>query len=170
MQEQKVMTGESAQIINVLSDFFMQCPLMKDGSFNIDYLGESPIQYALEVLPCNPLVKKYVDGSGVYRYQFAFTSREYCNQERMQAIDNSAFYEDFYNWVESLNYKDESGKSRLPDLSQCKGLTAKSIHCLTNGYAFEGTMTNARYQIQVELQYIKEVNDGKGSNTETRNR
>ena len=67
MQEQKVITGESVQIINALSDFFMQCPLMKDGSFNIDYLGESPIQYALEVLPCNPLVKKYVNGSGVYR-------------------------------------------------------------------------------------------------------
>ena len=89
---------------------------------------------------------------------------------RTLVLINMYYDYDFYNWVESLNYKDESGKSRLPDLSQCKGLTAKSIHCLTNGYAFEGTMTNARYQIQVELQYIKEVNDGKGSNTETRNR
>ena len=149
------------QIINVLADFFKDCPLMKDGAFHIDYLGSEPIQYALEVLPCNPLVKRYINRSGVYRYQFSFTSREYCNQERMQAIENSAFYEKFFNWVESLNFKDNSGKSKLPDLSECEGLTAKSIHCLTNGYAFEGTMTNARYQIQVELQYFKEVDNGR---------
>lgn len=152
-----VITAESKQVINALSDFFLKCPLMKDGQFNIDYLGSEPIQYALEILPCNPLVKRYVDGSGVYRYQFAFTSREYCNQERMVAIDNSAFYERFFHWVESLNKKDENGNSQLPDLSECDGLTSKSMHCLSNGYAFEGTMTNARYQIQVELQYIKEV-------------
>ncbi len=162
MQEKEkpnIETGDSKQIISVLADSFMKCPLMKDGAFNIDYLGAGPIQYALEVLPCNPLIRKYVDGSGVYRYLFAFTSREYCNQQRMQAIDNSAFYEDFFNWVESLNRKDKDGKPQLPDLSGCKGLTAKSIHCLTNGYAFEGTMENARYQIQVELQYIKEVSE-----------
>lgn len=156
---ENTVTGESKQIINVLADFFLDCPLMKDGKFSIDYLGSDPIQYALEILPCNPLIKKYIDGSGVYRYLFAFTSREYCNQQRMQAINNSAFYESFFDWVETLNHKDESGKSRLPDLSVCSGLTAKSIHCLTNGYAFEGTMENARYQIQVELQYIKEVQE-----------
>lgn len=148
---------DSKQIINVLADFFMACPLMKDGAFNIDYLGSEPIQYAIEILTCDPLIKKYVNGSGVYRYQFAFTSREYCNQQRARAIENSAFYEKFYDWVESLNKKDDTGTSQLPDLSVCNKLSSKSIHCLSNGYAFEGTTSNARYQIQVELQYYKEV-------------
>ncbi len=147
----------SKQIIDVLADFFMACPLMKDGAFNIDYLGSEPMQYALEILPCDPLIKRYIDGSGLFRYQFAFTSREYCNQQRAKAIDNSAFYERFYDWVESLNFKDKDGNSQLPDLSICSKLSSKSIHCLSNGYAFEGTTENARYQIQVELQYFKEV-------------
>ena len=33
-----VITAESKQVINALSDFFLKCPLMKDGQFNIDYL------------------------------------------------------------------------------------------------------------------------------------
>lgn len=150
-------SNNGKQIIDVLTDFFMACPLMKDGSFHIDYLGSEPIQYALEILPCTPEVKRYVDGSKLCRYQFAFTSREYCNQQRANAIDNSAFYERFHDWVESLNKKDNAGNSRLPDLSVCNGLSCKSVHCLSNGYAFEGTSTNARYQIQVEMQYFKEA-------------
>lgn len=148
---------DDKQIIDVLAEFFLKCPLMKEGQFNIDYLGAEPIQYALEILPCDPKVKKYIDGSGVYRYQFAFTSREFCNQQRATAIENSGFYERFYRWVEELNKRDDSGNSRLPDLSSCKGLHARKIRCLSNGYAYEGTMENARYQIQLELQYYKEA-------------
>ncbi len=137
-------------IINALERYFIDCELLKDGALRVDYLGEKPVEYTIEVLPCDPVVKEYVDGSSIRQYLFAFGSREYYSQERLQNIQNSAFYERLADWVE-----EKSKVKELPDLPE--GKEAMKLEVVSSGYLYDGSLKNARYQIQLRLLYYKEV-------------
>lgn len=142
--------AKADSIIDALEKYFIGCELLKDGALRVDYLGEKPVEYTIEVLPCNPVVKRYLGGSTVRQYLFAFGSREFYSQERLQNIQNSAFYERLADWVET---KSMSGV--LPELPD--GMEAQQLEVVSSGYLFDGSMTNARYQIQLRLLYFKEA-------------
>lgn len=142
--------AKANSIIDALEKYFIGCELLKDGALRVDYLGEKPVEYTIEVLPCEPVVKRYLDGSTVRQYLFAFGSREYYSQERLQNIQNSAFYERLADWVET-----RSMSGILPELPD--GMEAQKLEVVSSGYLFDGSMTNARYQIQLRLLYFKEA-------------
>ena len=142
--------AKADSIIDALEKYFIGCELLKDGALRVDYLGEKPVEYTIEVLPCDPVVKRYLGGSTVRQYLFAFGSREFYSQERLQNIQNSAFYERLADWVET---KSMSGV--LPELPD--GMEAQQLEAVSSGYLFDGSMTNARYQIQLRLLYFKEA-------------
>lgn len=142
--------AKANSIIDALEKYFIGCELLKDGALRVDYLGEKPVEYTIEVLPCEPVVKKYLGGSTVRQYLFAFGSREYYSQERLHNIQNSAFYERLADWVET-----RSMSGILPELPD--GMEAQKLEVVSSGYLFDGSMTNARYQIQLRLLYFKEA-------------
>lgn len=142
--------AKADSIINALEKYFIGCELLKDGALRVDYLGEKPVEYTIEVLPCDPVVKRYLGGSTVRQYLFAFGSREFYSQERLQNIQNSAFYERLADWVET-----RSLSGILPELPD--GMEAQQLEVVSSGYLFDGSMTNARYQIQLRLLYFKEA-------------
>ena len=142
--------AKADSIIDALEKYFIGCELLIDGALRVDYLGEKPVEYTIEVLPCDPVVKRYLGGSTVRQYLFAFGSREFYSQERLQNIQNSAFYERLADWVET---KSMSGV--LPELPD--GMEAQQLEVVSSGYLFDGSMTNARYQIQLRLLYFKEA-------------
>lgn len=142
--------GKAESIIEALEQFFLDCELLKDGCLRVDFLGEKPVEYVIETLPCDQIVKRYANGSTVRQYLFAFGSREYYSQERLQNIQNSAFYEKLSDWVEE---KDRS--QTFPELPD--GMEAEGLRVVSSGYLFDGSMKNARYQIQLQLLYYKEA-------------
>lgn len=142
--------AKADSIIDALEKYFIGCELLKDGALRVDYLGEKPVEYTIEVLPCDPVVKRYLGGSTVRQYLFAFGSREFYSQERLQNIQNSAFYELLADWV-----KTRSMSGILPELPD--GMEAQQLEVVSSGYLFDGSMTNARYQIQLRLLYFKEA-------------
>lgn len=142
--------AKADSIIDALEKYFIECELLKDGALRVDYLGEKPVEYTIEVLPCDPVVKRYLGGSTVRQYLFAFGSREFYSQERLQNIQNSAFYELLADWVET-----RSMSGILPELPD--GMEAQQLEVVSSGYLFDGSMTNARYQIQLRLLYFKEA-------------
>lgn len=142
--------AKADSIIDALEKYFIGCELLKDGALRVDYLGEKPVEYTIEVLPCDPVVKRYLGGSTVRQYLFAFGSREFYSQERLQNIQNSAFYERLADWVET-----RSMSGVLPELPD--GMEAQQLEVVSSGYLLDGSMTNARYQIQLRLLYFKEA-------------
>lgn len=142
--------AKADSIIDALEKYFIGCELLKDGALRVDYLGEKPVEYTIEVLPCDPVVKRYLGGSTVRQYLFAFGSREFYSQERLQNIQNSAFYELLADWVET-----RSMSGILPELPD--GMEAQQLEVVSSGYLLDGSMTNARYQIQLRLLYFKEA-------------
>lgn len=140
----------AVSIVESLSEYFLDCPLLKDGYFHVDFLGPDPVEYTLEVLTCDPIVKRYVNGDTLRRYLFAFGSREYYSADRVQNIENIAFYEALSDWVEEQN--------RLENFPELPGeLAPEELRAVSSGYLFDETMESARYQIQIELIYYKEA-------------
>ena len=137
-------------IIEGVSQFFLDCPLLQAGVFRVDALGDTPLEYTIETGIFDPIVETYIDGSSDRRYQFHFGSREFYSMDRLQNIANSTFYERFANWVEA---QEKSG--HFPELPA--GLHPQQLSVLSSGYMFDEAMKNARYQIQLELIYHKEA-------------
>lgn len=137
-------------IIAGITDFFMACPLLQDGVFRVNALGDQAIEYAIETGIFTPVLRTYVNGDTERQYQFNFVSREYFSMDRIQSIQSSEFYEKFANWVEMQNWNEN-----FPDMPE--GCQPLSLSVLSPGYIFDASMRSARYQIQLQLTYLKEV-------------
>ena len=139
-----------SSIIEGITQYFMDCPLLKDGVFRVDSMGDEAIEYMIETGVFNPVVKTYVNGDSDRVYQFNFGSREFYTMDRIQNIQNSAFYEDFADWIEE---QDRLGN--YPEMPE--GCTPQELAVMSPGYIFDMSMRSARYQIQLQLNYYKEV-------------
>lgn len=135
-------------IIDSLRDFFEECPLLKDGKINVNYLGSRGEDYSIEAVPSSPVVKRYVDGGELRQYVFVFASREFYDEDRLRNMDTARFYEELCGWIES-----RSAAGQLPLLDD--GLTAERLEVTATGYAADANAASARFQIQCRLIYRK---------------
>lgn len=131
-------------ILAALRDYYMQCPLLAEGRFNIDYLANDTA-YSLETMPADPVYKQYVDGGKVYQLEYAFTSKADYDGHVRTMIDNSFFYQRLADWIEEQNDRDF-----LPDIT---GRRAISNSLLTSGYLLDADADLGKYQIQLRLLY-----------------
>lgn len=115
---------------------------------NVNYLEPTPDTYSIEEIPIEPILKKYVNGDSIRQYAFIFTSREPYGADVLQNIDNSGFYEDLADEIESNN-----DNAIFPILED--GLEPQEIKVTSTGYAFAVTEKTAEYQIQLRLKYLK---------------
>lgn len=137
-------------IIQGIADYLMTCPFLKDGVFRCDALGGGAVEYAVETGIFTPVLRTYVNGDSERQYQFNFTSREFYSIDRLQNIENTEFYENFADWIESSNRN-----QKFPEMPD--GCYPREINVLSPGYIYDTTMKNARYQIQLQLIYYKEA-------------
>lgn len=120
---------------------------------NVNYMGVE-IGYSIETLPCEPVIKKYVDGSQVRQFRFAFTSIDAFGGDTLVGLESCGFLQDFEEWVEENNHK-----GILPDLGG-EGMLAEKVEVTTSGYLMDVDKNNGRYQIQLNLKYFKEASKG----------
>lgn len=139
-------------IIESIRNFIKTCPFLEefDGAIRIgvDFLDEQSTTYSIEKVPCNPIIKRYVDGSTKKQEQFIFASREIYGQDVFNNLDNINFYEKFAQWIET-----NDDKGNLPVLEN--GKESLSIEVTSNGYAFQTDVDKAQYQIQMKLIFMK---------------
>ncbi len=136
-------------IIQAVRDYIMEFPKLKDGCLLVDFLGNEPVEYTVEPVPCNSVYKKYADGDCLKQFLFLFASREYYSEDVNRNIENLSFYEDFSEWIYERNFNEI-----LPDLGDDR--TALGIEILTGGYQLSADTNTARYQIQLRLLYEEE--------------
>lgn len=133
-------------IIKSIREFLEACPVIQE-RINLENLGDKTPEYCVETVPCNPVIKGYVDGSAKKQYLFVFAGREVFGDD-IDNLTNSEFYEEIADWIEEQN-----NSGNLPQLDG--KLEAQSLKVLTNGYVFANDETKARYQIQCRLTYYK---------------
>lgn len=136
-------------IIDSIRDYILMCEFLKDYKVNVDHLGVN-MEYSINALPCNPLIKKYADGGSVKQFQFALTSKDCYDGDARTAIENSGFYERFEDWIEQQDIK-----GILPELSGDKAPV--SITVMQKGYLYDLDTDLGQYEIQCKLEYEQEV-------------
>ena len=134
-------------IIEAIRDYISDLDCMATFEINVNYLDGENDSFSIEEVPCNPIIKKYLDGSTLRQYQFVFCGREPYGAEILQNIENSTFYEDFANEIEEKNNNDV-----LPTL---EGMEATSLEITSNAYTVSVTEDTAMYQINLNLKYYK---------------
>lgn len=137
------------KIIEAIREYIsnLDCMATFENAINVNYLSGENDSFSIEEVPCNPIIKKYLDSSTLRQYQFVFCSREPYGAEVLQQIENSTFYEDFANEIEEKNNNDI-----LPTLDN---MEAMSLEITSNAYTVSVTEDTAMYQINLNLKYYK---------------
>lgn len=119
------------------------------GRLDVDFLDDDTETYSLDTIPCEEVVKRYLDGSAVKQFQFVVASRCLYYQDIQQNLDNLAFFEGLTAWVEQ--------KARARELPEMDGgRTAQKITVTSTAYPFLVSEDGkARYQLQLRLEYYQ---------------
>lgn len=139
----------TSTIIQSLYDFFTTCPLLGDNKINVDYLPETAVEYTVDAITGDPIIRRYARGATLRHYLFAFGSREFYGPDVLQNIANSGFYEQFSAWLDA-----QTAVKNFPALPA--GQTPRRIEVQSTGYLFGADPDTARYQIQCRLIYYQE--------------
>lgn len=134
-------------MIDKLREYIAKCPYLKEyAELNIEYLADKTNTYSInENAGYNPILNQFISGSE-RQLLFTFDSKLRWNEDIQNNIDNSKFFEDFRNWLETNNKN-----KKFPDISG-----VYSIGATTNGYIFATNANEAIYRIQCFLNYFKE--------------
>ena len=112
----------------------------------VNYLGPNPTQYTINPLAGEIIVERYVNGSSLRSFPFAFQSME-STADDLERLENIGFYETLSAWFES-----QTNAGVLPTLAT--GKTSEEIMALGWGFLFEeGQSETGIYQIQCQLIY-----------------
>lgn len=134
-------------MIDKIREYIAECPYLDEyAELNVDYLLDKVKTYSVnENAGYNPIINKFLKGSE-RQIMFTFDSKLRWNEDIQNNIDNSKFFEDFRNWLETNN------KNKIfPDI---EGIY--KIEALTNGYIFATNSNEAIYRIQCKAEYFKE--------------
>ena len=134
-------------MIDKLRKYFFELGIIDENSnINVDFLSNEPIQYVIEPIPVEPIIKPYKDGGSLRQFVFQFGSREYFGADVVQNMANTEFYEEFSALIE-----DNNKKGVLPEIDGIQ-----SIECLSNGTINEDNTDNAKYVIQMRITYYRD--------------
>ena len=134
-------------MISKIRQYFFNLGIIDENSnINVDFLSNKPIEYVIEPIPMEPVIRQYADGSSLRQFVFQFGSREYFGADVIQNMKNTEFYEDFSELIE-----DNNKKGVLPKIDGIQ-----SIECLNNGTINEDNTDNAKYVIQMRITYYRD--------------
>ena len=121
-----------------------------NNAINVNYLDDEINYFSIEEIPTSPIIKRYANGTTLRQYQFSLNSRAIYNEEILQNIENSGFYEKL---CEEIEQKDNYGI--LPILEGNK--QAVNLEITSTPVIISNDSTSAIYQINFNLKYIKGV-------------
>lgn len=132
--------------IELIKEWFEQCPLLNGGQIDVDYLKDDVYSYSINGTPGQPTLKEFVDGSGGKKQiTFDFSVTAPISSQSIINLQNSKFGEDIIAWVENEN--------KLNNLPAING--AFSIRPTSPSYILQKTETTAIYIIQFQFVYYE---------------
>ena len=150
---QELNNQEEQQEINNIEElrkWFRKCPALSDQNrFRVNYLSESPTEYALYAVPStikfheNVLGEVVPDDRQVINYIFA--SKESYGADVQQNLAAMGFYEEIVSWIIKQNFRG--------DFPVMDGGIVKSIMPTLTAFISEAGPDSAKYQIQIKVTY-----------------
>ena len=136
--------------VSRLREWFRECPaISKSNRFRIDYLAESPTEYAIYAVPSqintheNVLGEEILDD--IQTLNFIFAMKESYGADIHQNLANLGFFDEVISWIITQN--------ALRNMPIIQGGRVKSIMPTLSPYPAEIGSDAAKYQIQLKLTY-----------------
>lgn len=142
------------KIIEAIRNYIsnLDCMATFENAVNINFLDGEVDSFSLEEVPCEPILKRYIDGSSLRQFQFSFCSREPYGAEIIQQIDNSSFYDDFVEEIENKN-----NKGILP--IGADNIEPIELKVTSSAYVVATEEDTAMYQINLNFKYFKKIKE-----------
>lgn len=136
--------------IDQLRLWFRNCPALSSRNrFRVDYLSESPTEYALYSSPSALKYHENVLGEevpdSIQTLNFIFASKESYGADVQQNLANMGFYDDVVAWV-----LEQNAARNFPTINNG---TVKSIVPTLTAFPAEVGSDAAKYQIQLHMTY-----------------
>lgn len=133
-----------------LRDWFRSCPeIMRANRFRVDYVGDSPTEYAVFSVPSSLRYHENILGEEVLddiqTQNFIFASREPYGADIEQNLLNLGFHQAVMNWILQQN-----AERNFPEW---EGGVIRSIVPTLTGYPAQVGSSAAKYQIQLRITY-----------------
>lgn len=133
-----------------IRDWFRTCPVILDTNrFCVDYLSESPTEYAIYASPS--LIKYHENVLGeevpdeIQTLNFIFASKESYGADVQQNLANMGFYDDIVAWIMEQN--------SLRNFPAINAGRVKSIVPTLTAYPAQIGSDSAKYMIQLRMTY-----------------
>ena len=100
-----------------LRDYFLACPLLKNGKINVNFLpdGEQGREYSIDTIPGGQVLKTYINGDSQRQLLFAIRSVEEYGSDVLANLDSCGLFERLESWMER-----QSNAGVLPALPEGK--------------------------------------------------
>lgn len=133
-----------------LREWFQDCPaLAKNSRFRMDYLAESPTEYALYAVPSQINYRENILGEEVpvdiQTINYIFASKESYGADVEQNLANLGFYDEVVKWILTQN-----ADRNFPTLNEGR---VKSVVPTLTAYPVQIGSDVAKYQIQIKITY-----------------
>ncbi len=140
--------------VEQLRRWFRTCPALSDENrFRVDYLSESPTEYALYASPSTITYRENVLGeevpTDIQTLNFIFASKESYGADIQTNLANMGFYDDVVLWVIEQN-----SKRNFPVINDGQ---VKSIVPTLTAFPVEIGSDTAKYQIQLRMTYKRKA-------------
>lgn len=137
-------------ITEAIRAYLEDYPGLSGGVMHVDWLPESARYYSIESVPCEPVLKQYMDGSSRRQFQFNLASSMYYSSDVGNQTENMEWFESFDSWIQRQSFT-----RQLPELGE--GRVCKSIETLSSAYPVDVDGNGlARYQLQMRITYLQE--------------
>ncbi len=139
-------------MIEKIREYISDCPYLDEFvSINVNYLVDKVKAYSVnEASSYKPVINTYLNGDKEMQFLFNFDAKFYWNEELMNNINNSLFFENFRNWLEEKN------ENKI--FPKIEGIDPIAISAETNGYIYATKADEAIYRISCKFIYIKRRN------------
>ena len=133
-----------------LRDWFRTCPaILKGNRFRVDYVAESPTEYAIYAVPSTLKYHENILGDEVLddiqTQNFIFASKENYGADIQQNLANLGFHQEVVEWI-----LEQNEARNFPEWSS--GYVKSIVPTLT-GYPAQVGSSAAKYQIQLKITY-----------------
>lgn len=123
-------------IIGILRDYFQAYPGWGAERLELNCLREVD-RCSIDAVPCEPIIKTYLDGSSVRQCQFTLSARTYHSQDLRGQEANMAVFDGLADWLESKKFFRD-----LPGLAP--GKKARDVEITSTAYPTSSAQTGRR--------------------------
>lgn len=136
-------------MIDAIRRYLQGYPGLRDGVLHLDGLPEASGTYSLSVIPCQPVLRRYMDGGERRQMLFLLQSRRFFGENLPSQSENLQFFSDFDAWLRRKNADGE-----LPELGENR--VCLEVSLVTSGYIMEADGAGyGRYQAELKFIYFE---------------